>query len=194
MDLLLHGTLCLVILVIVVLSLSFVIVNKLPSSKCFPKWISVWLIITSVICTWDASFVFLRPASFDMMLWAPYRDYIQVDKLYGNVDDAFVWSQSVMNVVEVGLNLLALSYVSKKQYRTAAVVAIITSTMTCSKTILYHIIEIACGFCCTAHNDMFTLIMLYCLPNGVWIWVPATVVFRLGKLFVEETEAREKVE
>jgi hypothetical protein len=192
MELLLHGTMCMVVLVVVVLTLAVVVVKALPSAEVFPKWVAIWLIVSTLICLWDASFVMFRPDSFDIMLWAPYADYIRVDKLYGNVDDSFVWSQSVMNIVECGLNIYALLLLRDKKFRAAAVMAVVVSTMTSSKTILYHLMEYACGFCNTAHNDAFTLVMLYFLPNGVWIWVPAFVAFHLGGLLSESPAATSK--
>lgn len=180
MELLLEGSLYLMLLVVVVGALAYHLVRSLPTSQLFPKWVSTWLVISSIICVWDASFVLLRPASFDMVLWAPYADYIQVDKLYGNVEDSFVWSQSILNLLEVALNLYTLSLVRTRQFRAASVMAVVVSTMTSSKTVLYHVMEYACGFCNSAHNDAATLVLLYFLPNGVWIWVPAFVVFHLG--------------
>jgi hypothetical protein len=174
------------LLVVVVGTLAYQLVGSLPSSRQFPKWVAIWLTVSSLICLWDASFVLLRPASFDIPLWAPYLDYIQVDKLYGNVEDTFVWSQSIMNLLEVGLNLYSLSLLHDKQFRAAAVMAVVVSTMTSSKTVLYHLMDYACGFCNSAHNDAFTLVVLYFLPNGVWIWVPAFVAFHLGCILAEE--------
>lgn len=157
------------------------LVKSLPSSSIFPHWIAIWLVVSSIICTWDASFIFLRPKSFTIPLWAPYIDYVQVDKLYADMDDNFVWCQSIMNLAEVFLNGIALTLLKKEMHNAAGVVAIVTSSMTCSKTILYHLIEFACGFCNTSQNDLVTFAFLYLLPNGVWICVPAIAIFQLGK-------------
>ena len=61
-----------------------------------------------MIVLWDASFVLNRPASFSNLIWYPYRDYVEIDKLYGDMDDAFVVAQSYMNIVEASMNLVAL--------------------------------------------------------------------------------------
>ena len=112
-----------------------------------------------------------RPWSFEHPAWITHHDYIQIDKvsarhwrhgflppalprsihpcpatppaeqLYGDLGDAFVVSQSWMNVIEIGINLLALALLRAGRVRAAAVAALVVSTMTCSKTVLYHIQE-----------------------------------------------------
>ena len=78
-----------------------------------PHWVSAWLVTSSIIVVWDASFVLRRPQSFDEPLYLPYRDYVKVDRLYGDLSDAFVWGQAVVNLLEVALNLVALYFVSQ---------------------------------------------------------------------------------
>ena len=73
-----------------------------------PGWILKWLSFSSIICTWDALFVLNRPGSFDSPLWFPYKNYVVVDRLYGDVENPWVWTQSCLNVVEVVFNLVAL--------------------------------------------------------------------------------------
>ena len=52
--------------------------------------------------------------------------------------------------------------------------------MTCSKTILYHLIEITSGFHYTKQNDWATFITAYIIPNGIWVWVPLAAAIKLG--------------
>ena len=89
-DLLQHGSLLLLGIFGVVFILINVFKNGFPKSQYFPKWVSVWLCITTLIVLWDASFVLNRPASFTNMIWYPYRDYVKIDMLYGDMEDAFV--------------------------------------------------------------------------------------------------------
>ena len=58
----------------------------LRSSPLFPLWVARWLAMSSLIVTWDALFVLLRPWSMSQLLWAPYRDYVAIDRLYADVD------------------------------------------------------------------------------------------------------------
>ena len=166
-----------------------------PSSPTFPRWISLWLMVSSCICTWDASFVFNRQTSLDSFnnpLWAPYKDYVQVDRLYGKVDNDFVWSQSVLNVLEICINLLALNFLSQRNFRKAAVAALVASAMTSSKTILYHVMELSAHNTSrsnTAQNDWPTFLTLYILPNGIWIWVPMLACFQLGAGLVADPQS-----
>ena len=153
-----------------------------------------------------------------------------MDKLYGQLDSDFVWSQSVLNCVEVAINLLALSLLSARRFREASVTALVVCAMTCSKTVLYHTMELSCGLCpllqplvpsqptrtrlppgpahpsgrrllkrgsvapltCpagnTGHNDWPTLIFLYLIPNGIWIWVPLAACFQLGSALAHDKD------
>jgi len=151
-------------------------------------WVQIWLAISSLICVWDAFFVLNRPDSFENLIWSPYKDYVKVDKMYGDMKDDFVYSQSIMNLVEVSLNIFALQRLFSGREKEAMIVAIIVSTMTCSKTILYHLMEIVSGFKNTGHNDNATFFLLYLFPNGVWIWIPAAIMYVLScKLMITTT-------
>lgn len=158
------------------------------SAKRFPKWIAAWLLISSMICVWDALFVFNRPASFKNVIWAPYRDYVVVDKLYGDTTDDFVFCQSVMNLVEVFLNICALNLVSNKRERYASVFALVASAMTCAKTVLYFLMEISSDFSHTGHNTRTTFYSLFVLPNGIWILVPFLCCIVLGRSLAENVD------
>ena len=125
-----------------------------------------------------------RPDSFDNPIWSPYKDYIKVDKMYGDLEDDFVVSQSIMNLLEISMNIFALQRLFAGHVKQAMIVALIVSTMTCSKTILYFVMEVVSGFKNTSHNDNFTLFLLYVFPNGVWIFVPGAIVFVLSSRFV----------
>ena len=60
-----------------------------------PLILKIWLLCSAIVCTWDASFVLLRPRSMSggdlSYIWKPYALYIQIDKLYGNLLDDFVY-------------------------------------------------------------------------------------------------------
>ena len=179
-------------LVAVVCFLIYLLRKGFPSSSYFPKWVSIWLCITTIIVLWDASFVLNRPASFTNVIWYPYRDYVQVDKIYGDMEDPFVVAQSYMNLVEVTLNVISLILLRRRKFKQAAVIALVASVMTCSKTIIYHVMEVVSGYKYSKHNDRQTFIMLYLLPNGVWIWVPMYASFVLGKGLARDSTKHRK--
>ena len=150
-------------LLAVVALVANIVRSGFPATKYFPKWVAIWLVISSMICTCDASFVFNRVTSLDSFntpIWSPYKDYVQVDKLYASLDNDFVWSQSVLNVLEICLNLFALHLLTRGKDKKAAALALAVSAMTSSKTILYHVMEYSCGGCNTKQNDWPTLLTL----------------------------------
>ena len=170
-------------LLAVVAFVASIVRSGFPTTKYFPKWVAIWLVISSMICSWDASFVFNRATSLDSFnnpIWSPYKDYVQVDKLYASLENDFVWSQSVLNVLEICLNLFALHLLTSRKDKKAAVVGLAVCAMTSAKTILYHVMEFSCSGCNTKQNDWPTFLTLYIVPNGVWIWVPMVACIQLG--------------
>ena len=167
-----------------------IFLRGLKGHKLFPLWLARWLALSSLIVFWDAAFVLLRPWSMKQLLWQPYEQYVQIDRLYGDMDDSFVYSQSCVNLLENAMNLWALRLArAEGGARRAAVVALIASTMTCSKTILYHLIEINSGFHYTKQNDWSTFITAYIIPNGIWIWVPLFAIIKIGNALAADPKA-----
>jgi hypothetical protein len=130
-------------------------------------------------------------------IWAPYAKYTQVDKLYGREGyDAFVAgkegfnvSQSVMNLVEVALQLTFLHLVRKRS-PAAALVGFAVALMTLSKTVLYFMIEAATGHANTRHNSGLDYALAYLLPNSLWILVPSAIVYTLGGAILKKLGAK----
>ncbi len=63
----------------------------------------VWLVASSLIVIYDASYVLQRPASMEggklFPYFSPYALYIQYDTLYGDLKDSFVVIQSWLNLI-----------------------------------------------------------------------------------------------
>jgi len=148
-----------------------------------PVWLVVWLVVSSLIVFWDTGFVLTRPRSMKggdlFWLFEPYDTYIQVDKLYKKINDSFVVSQSLMNLVENSVNIATLT-LHFKNHPASLVVGIFGLTLTLGKTILYTLMDVVCNFCNTRHNDLTTRVFLYFLPNGLWIVIPFMGIVTLG--------------
>jgi hypothetical protein len=71
--------------------------------KFTPKYIQIWLLISSLVVIYDAAYVLLRPDSMKggslFKYFFPYELYIQVDTLYGDIHDKFGIIQSWLNLV-----------------------------------------------------------------------------------------------
>ncbi|EFC45452.1 predicted protein [Naegleria gruberi] len=150
----------------------------------YPLWISLWLVIQIALQTWDAAFVMLRPRSMKggdfFAIFAPYDLYIQVDKSYGELQNGFVIAQTLVNFLEILLIIIGL--LSRKSFCGFSLI-LLGSIMSCSKTILYFLVDICDGFEFTGHNDWPTWISLYFIPSFVWIIFPAlTVMWGYGVL------------
>ncbi|KAI9360563.1 hypothetical protein BD770DRAFT_441885 [Pilaira anomala] len=156
-----------------------------------PLWIQAWFFVSSIIVTWDFMYCFLRPYSMEggalNFIWKPYNLYATIDHFYGPqalvTKDGFTGAQATMNVVETILNFIYLYLLGKDNVAVgqAHLVGFSAALMTCSKTILYWLIEPYSGFQHIGHNSVSQLVFLWIIPNGFWIIVPGMIVYALGK-------------
>ncbi|RPA75714.1 hypothetical protein BJ508DRAFT_229931 [Ascobolus immersus RN42] len=171
-----------------------------------PPLLKAWMLISSIIVLWDAAYVFLRPYSLPNSpsplhyIWYPYKHYAPVDHNYSIAGylagDGFPAAQSILNVIESGLNLTYLFLASKaataptpaqkrRQEVAAVIVGLVGTVMTESKTGLYWLTEI-CGGWGGAEAELWslpfgTLFWFWLLPNGFWLTMPAWCAWRFSK-------------
>ncbi|TCD67629.1 hypothetical protein EIP91_012194 [Steccherinum ochraceum] len=152
-------------------------------------WISLWFFLTIPVIFWDAGYCFMRPRSMvggDMhWIWSPYALYQDIDYVYGlpalERGDGFTNAQSLLNIIENLMNIYYLYLAHYVNSPTAPVLGFASATMTLSKTFLYWAQEYYCGLCAVGHNDLKTLLLLWVLPNGLWLLVPSFIVYRFAK-------------
>lgn len=157
-------------------------------------WLIVWLVIASMVVTWDSAYVLLRPWSMVghadakpwASIWTPYVTYGKIDSLYGPAGyaaykenkEGFNAAQSVVNVVEVTLQLGVL-YLSRAGVHLGAhVLALIVLSMTLCKTALYFLVDIFQG--CAVHaaaKTPFEFWFYYVTMNGLWVVMPLLGIF-----------------
>ncbi|EDV20563.1 uncharacterized protein TRIADDRAFT_60962 [Trichoplax adhaerens] len=144
-------------------------------ARDLPVWIKVWFFISSVICSWDASFVLLRPHSMPpdgkySQYFSPYALYLGVDKKYGDLEDTFIIGQAWCNVAEVVMMLFVVLFGSSSRGK-GWIFSLVVSTMTFWKTVVF-LIQYT-DICNGAHQlnavDFETALKLFYIPNGIWI-------------------------
>jgi len=163
-------------------------------------WVSLWFLITIPVIFWDSGYLFYRPRSFEggdlHWIWEPYGLYQNVDYIYGlkafEENDGFPAAQALLNIVENLLNIayLYMAHVSKTPI--ATLVGFMSIVMTLSKTALYWLQEYFCGGCAVGHNNLKDLVILWMIPNGLWLVVPSLILWRLGKDIAESLQYVDK--
>lgn len=154
------------------------------SSLIIPKFVTIWIIIASILVTWDAAFVLSRPHSMAgghlFWLFQPYAKYISVDLLYGNMKNSFVVAQAWLNIFEIlgGVLSLIIYHGSKSANKQnfACLLLLVTCVATFWKTVLYFshdFLDVA------IHPDQhpkditwFDYIFFFALPGYMWIIMP----------------------
>jgi hypothetical protein len=118
-------------------------------------FITYWLLLSSLIVVWDAGFVLTRPHSMPggkwAHIWKPSELYITIDKMYGNMEDKFVFTQSCFNVLEIIINLTAFCLLITKRTRLGALIALCGLCFTFWKTCIYFVY----GYEDSTHNPWF---------------------------------------
>lgn len=71
-----------------------------------------------------------------------------------------------MNIVENLLNIAYLYLTHVTGSPIAPLIGFASIVMTLSKTVLYWLNEHYCGWCSVGHNDWYTLIVYWIIPNG----------------------------
>ncbi|KAF3769543.1 hypothetical protein M406DRAFT_354047 [Cryphonectria parasitica EP155] len=145
-------------------------------------------------------------------VWKPYDLYGNVDHMYGfkqwNLGNGFTAAQAWLNVVEslMYLAYIALWYraggavggvnasagavqarrrVAGRAGALAVVVGLAASVMTVSKTVLYWLNEYFSGFDNIGHNKPWDLILLWIIPNGLWLVVPSYMIYQIGSEIID---------
>uniref|UniRef100_A0A6B2LN91 EXPERA domain-containing protein n=1 Tax=Arcella intermedia TaxID=1963864 RepID=A0A6B2LN91_9EUKA len=153
-----------------------------------------WLLISSLVVIWDFSFVLLRPRSLTgdiSWIWEPYKLYVTIDKLYGDMEDSFVVGQAYMNIVETCINFSAL-FMHIRGDPSSVILALVGLSFTFSKTVLYFVLDLVCGFCQTNHNDAYHFYLYYFLPNSLWLIHTLAGVIVLGKKLISLQQPKQK--
>ncbi|KAF8488115.1 hypothetical protein JB92DRAFT_3018105 [Gautieria morchelliformis] len=153
------------------------------------KLISAWFILTAPVIIWDAGYCLMRPRSMkggDLhWIWSPYALYQEVDYVYGvralENNEGFTNAQSLLNLIETALNLYYVYMANVLGSPAAPVIGFAAIVMTFSKTVLYWVQEYYCGWCSIGHNSLPDLLLLWVLPNGLWILFPGLIAWKLGK-------------
>lgn len=154
-----------------------------PSYR-LPRWVLGWFYTTAVVCTWDASFIFLRPHTLPggklFPFWRPYSMYITIDQRYKDQSDPFVFGISLFNYFEVVLNIIAIVMHYKNSPHTAPL-AFTVSVMTFWKTLFYFYAfsELGGGGPFRVGNTFWEELLLVVIPNGIWILLPFMVMAAL---------------
>ncbi|KAI8883149.1 hypothetical protein K501DRAFT_250011 [Backusella circina FSU 941] len=154
-------------------------------------WIKYWFLISSIVVVWDFSYCLLRPYSMEggtlNFLWRPYNLYGKIDHFYGlpayEIKDGFTGAQAALNVVETLMNFYYLKLLNDGTVTLgqANLVGFSSALMTTAKTILYWLVEAFSGMAHTGHNSFKDMILLWVIPNGLWIVVPGAITYTLGK-------------
>ncbi|KAI0887164.1 uncharacterized protein GGS22DRAFT_105669 [Annulohypoxylon maeteangense] len=156
----------------------------------------------------------MEGGSLHWPLYTPYKLYGEVDHVYGwkafDAHSGFTAAQGTLNVVETVMYLFYVGwYLGKgvrvevkgkgrekgvgegkkvllgRQAGVAVLVAFSAAVMTLSKTVLYWLNEYFSGFDNIGHNSRQDLILLWIIPNGLWLIFPTYIIYVMGGEIVE---------
>jgi len=147
-----------------------------------PTGVKLWLSVSIPVVLWDLSYVLARPHSMPggawAALWKPYVLYCFADGRYADMTDAWSVAQSVGNLVEVALTVLALW---RLRGRMLWLALFSVSLMCFWKTCLYFLVEVCSQGQYTKQNSWTQLLLLYILPSSAWLLGPAYVMYEAAR-------------
>jgi len=164
-------------------------------------WIALWILLSTPVMLWDSGFVFMRPRSFEggdlHWLWKPYALQAKIElgfseEAYAN-GDGFLGAAASLNVLETLFNLYYVYLQHVAGAPSAPLIGFTGALMTLSKSMLYLLQEYFCGWCAVGHNNFWDLVLLWIIPNGLWLFFPALIVWTLGKDIVRTLRFTDKL-
>ncbi|UZJ55161.1 hypothetical protein CBS101457_004481 [Exobasidium rhododendri] len=165
------------------------------------KLVLAWFVISSFVVLWDTGYILSRPHSFAggkwHWIWKPYALYGDIDYIYSKTQyelkNGFTAAQGAMNIVETLLNFLYVYMAAidgRPRLRALApLVGLSVAIMTFWKTALYWLQDYLTGpkgWGFTGHNKVYEFWVLFAIPNGFWLVVPAI----LSVYFYREISSR----
>lgn len=171
--------------------------NFVPQDQQFKSklqlqgWILIWFYVTAIVCTWDATFIMLRPHTLPggslAVFWYLYKYYVTVDQRYNDISDPFVFAQSLLNYGEVAFNIITI-VMHYRCSRHTATTAFTVSVMTFWKTVLYFLMfsEFCTGGEYRQGNTVLQEIALVVIPNIIWVIMPLIVMYSLWEKLTPE--------
>jgi len=111
--------------------------------------------------------------------WAPYENYINLDKSYGDVNNHFIKAQTWGNIIEIsfGMYALVLSLTASPTSRVqSAFLVTIASVMTLWKTFVYWFVEAASGWENTNLTNPGAYFGFVVVPTAFWFILPALTI------------------
>jgi hypothetical protein len=156
------------------------------NSLRLPRWVFLWLLISTFVVIWDALFVILRPASFSDgtlgFLWSfAYDIYLKVDLAYADADNLHIAAVAWMSLFEACLVAVCLIADRRGRGHLAHLLALVVTSLTGAKTMLFFLFEAVAGWPSIGHNDLLPLLAFWVIPNGLWIIMPFAVALHTGR-------------
>ncbi|OTB06778.1 hypothetical protein M426DRAFT_318488 [Hypoxylon sp. CI-4A] len=169
----------------------------------------LWFAVSLPAVIWDCGYVLLRPWTMEgghlhWPLYTPYKLYGEIDHIYGwkafNAHNGFTSAQGLLNVVETAMSLYYLwvyfrggkvvagrasRVLSGRPAAVAVLTAFSAAVMTLSKTVLYWLQEYFSGYDNVGHNSLPDLILLWIIPNGLWLIFPTYLIYVMGGEIIE---------
>ncbi|VIO93905.1 Uncharacterized protein BM_BM6441 [Brugia malayi] len=151
-----------------------------------PRWIQIWLKLSTLICSLDVAYTMLRPHTLRgntlgifYELWNIYSD---VDLRYATTNDIVTMATGRLMVIEIILNIAAL-YLCRHYPRQAKLTAFLTSAFVFWKTLLYMTMFIAppqgSANYLAESAGIWKQVFIFWLPDLVWCFVPLAAMMHL---------------
>ena len=146
----------------------------------FPKWILIWLVVGNLLAFTDnVLFLLLRPQTLPggnlSFLWPHMQAYLEIDRSVLDLENPFIWAQSMITVIEIGFGIAALVTNLQSRFRPSYLLGFGYGLLSSFHVGLIFLVEITSGFAYLGHNSNSVIAGAYFLPNAFWIVIPLLI-------------------
>ena len=159
-----------------------------------PRWVVLWMGISTLVVIWDALFILVRPASFPGgelgFFWDfAYGLYMEVDRAYADQSNTYLHALASMSLFEACIVAWGLYAHKMNKNREAHLLVLVAASLTCAKTMLFVLVEACSGWHSIGHNELMPLLFIWIIPNGLWIVVPGAVIANTSRRLFKQLES-----
>ncbi|CAI2345220.1 unnamed protein product [Caenorhabditis sp. 36 PRJEB53466] len=162
--------------------------SKKIEDSVLPGWVTLWLLISGLVCTYDVAYTMNRPFTNDPasakagFLFGGWALYSSVDRHYLTTNDILTCSTGRVMLLECMLNFIAIGLAIARS-RHGLLLAFTSNVMVLWKTILFFSIFLGQpeGHLPPMNPNKFiwSKFMIFWIPNGVWVIMPTLVLFAI---------------
>ncbi|GMT13923.1 hypothetical protein PFISCL1PPCAC_5220 [Pristionchus fissidentatus] len=158
-----------------------------PQGSLLPKWVVIWLVVSTVLCVMDVFYTMMRPMTNRgggvlATLYEPWNIYADVDYRYADKADLVTMATGRVMTIEIVMNIAAI-FMNNRQSRHTVLTVFTSSAFVFWKTVWYMVLYIrqpeGTPEFINPEASLLRQIIVFWIADGVWVIAPLLVMIAL---------------